>query len=38
VSDADIDRAAATLARILARLLAVFGTRADHDDRGGDHA
>ena len=35
VSDEDIDRAAATLSRILARLLAAFGTRTD-DDGGGD--
>jgi acetylornithine/N-succinyldiaminopimelate aminotransferase len=37
VSDADIDRAVASLSRILARLLAAFGTRDDHDG-GGDGA
>jgi acetylornithine/N-succinyldiaminopimelate aminotransferase len=38
VSDADIDRAVHTLSRILARLLAAFGTRDASDTHtGGDH-
>ncbi len=35
VSDADIDRAVATMSRILARLLAAFGPRADQEAGGG---
>ncbi len=38
VSDADIDRAVASLSRILARLLAAFGTRDDGQGSGADRA